>query len=553
MRPLARDFLCLLATDKLPIAKQSRSSTGMTTYAFGQVELDTSLRRLAVAGQPVDVGARAFDLLVALIESRERTLSKQWLLEKVWPDVVVEESNLYVHISALRRAIGVSAITTIPGRGYRFTGQLRTSGDAAPSVESGSRGQTPAPPTAEAGRSEELAPSIVVLPFKTLGVDDSRMHLIDGIVDDIVTALSQLPRLRVIGSGSSFVYRGRNVDIRTVGRELAVRYVLDGSVRLAGEKLRLNARLAETEGGRTLWAEQLDGAIEDLLDFQDDLTTRVVMAIVPSVDAAEVTRARALRPDSLPAYDLYLRALARIREMTAEGSDAAIELLNESLRRQPGFAAAAGLAAWAYALRIPQGWARAGDDETTAGLALAQTAIADDVADPEALSRGGYAMAFLSRDPQRGLPAVEKAIQLAPSHASSRIDAGWVNCYCGRHERAIAHLHNFIRLSPRDPMLFRAHCCLAFAHIIGGDFEAAVAWAKRALSGNARFTPTHRALASALGHAGCIDEARRAVGELVALVPGLSVERFAQETRFQPGCGLETIVAGLRRAGLPER
>jgi TolB-like protein len=510
----------------------------MTIYRFDLVEVDTSRRSLRVNGIARDIGSRAFDLLVTLIEARDRVLNKEWLLERVWPDVVVEESNLYVHISTLRRVIGAKAIATVPGRGYQFTAEL-----LSPSA-------VPAVATSTLASSGGM-PSIAVLPFKAPGIGADRAHLVDGIVEAIVTGLSQMPRLRVIGSGSSLSYKGREVDVRAVGRELTVRYALEGSVRLGSDRLRVNARLAETEGARTLWAEQFDGAPEDLLDFSDDLTTRVVMAIVPSVDAAELDRAYAARPESLAAYDLYLRALVRVREMTREGSGTAIELLQEALEKQPGFAAAAGLAAWAYTLRIPQGWSEDQELDTQRGLALASIAIEDHVVDPEALSRGGYAMAFLSRDPQRGLPAVERAIRIGPNHAGSRIDAGWVNCYCGLHEQAKSDFHHFIRLSPRDPMLYRAHAGLSFATLMTGDFEAAANWAKRALAGNPRFTPAHRALVAALGYVGEPAQTARAVADLTGIVPGLTIERFERETRFKAGRGLEVILEGMRRAGMP--
>ncbi|HEU0200175.1 MAG TPA: winged helix-turn-helix domain-containing protein [Burkholderiaceae bacterium] len=520
----------------------------MASYRFQHFEVDVDRRTLYVGGVPRDVGSRAFDLLVSLIENRERVVSKEWLLEKVWPGVIVEESNLYVQISTLRRAVGAKAISTVSGRGYRLTATLAD----APRGDDGDGRTVPVEPFARSAAATGSPPSIVVLPFKAAGIMAEHGHLVDGIVDDIVTGLSQIRRLRVIGSGSSFVYKSREVDVRSVGRELAVRYVLAGSIRVSGDKLRLNARLAESERGATIWGEQLDGSLHDLYDFSDDLITRVVMAIVPSVDAAELDRARTLRPESLAAYDLYLRALAHVRTMTREGSDIALGLLREALDKQPEFAAAAGLAAWAFSLRIPQGWSDDSELETAKGLALARIAIEDDVADSEALTRGGYAMAFLSRDPQRGLPAVERAMRLAPNHAGSRIDAGWVNCYCGLHDRALADFHHFIRLSPRDPMLYRAYAGLSFAYLLSADASTAIAWAKRAVAGNPRFSPAHRALVAASGYAGTPTECAAAVRDLRALVPGLTIERFVRETRFQAGHGLEIIVEGMHRAGLPE-
>jgi adenylate cyclase len=395
-------------------------------------------------------------------------------------------------------------------------------------------------------------PSIAVLPFANLSGDPEQEYFGDGVVEDIITALSHVPRLFVIARNSTFSYKGHLPTVREVGCQLGVRYVLEGSIRRAGKRLRISAQMIEAETERHLWADHFDGQAEDVFELQDQITAAVTGAIMPQLVAAEVERAKRKRPESLTAYDLYLRALPAIREMTNEGNARAIELVGRALEIEPDYAVAAGLGAWAYTLRVAQGWQVDAIAERRRGVELGRRAVATGENDADALAFGGYAVAFLGEELEEGLSAIERAIRLNPNSAVALAHAGWVMAYLGQADAAVSAFEQSIRLSPREPMLFRAQAGLAFAHLLKREFEIAVMWGRRALDVNPKFTPAHRALASALGHLGRTEQGRAVVNRLLELVPDLTVRRFSEQTRFRPSGCLPMILDGLRLSGLPE-
>ncbi|HUE44842.1 MAG TPA: adenylate/guanylate cyclase domain-containing protein [Aestuariivirgaceae bacterium] len=395
-------------------------------------------------------------------------------------------------------------------------------------------------------------PSIAVLPFTNMSGDPEQEYFADGVVEDIITALSHFPRLFVIARNSSFTYKNRAVDVRHVGKELGVRYVLEGSVRRSGGRLRLTGQLIDTHEGTHLWAERFDGSIEDVFALQDEMTMQIVGAIVPRLQSAEIERSKRNRPDSLDAYDLYLRALSAMHEMTREASDEALALVDHALKIDPDYAVAAGLGAWAYTVRAAQYWPVDREAEQQRGLALGRMAVLKGQNDADALGAGGYALAFLGAELHEGLRAIERAIGLNPNSAIALAHAGWVRSYLGQPREAIEALQRSIRLSPRDPLLFRAHAALAFSHLLLEEFDEAIAWGTRAIEANPNYTVAYRPLASALAHAGRYEEARTAISRLAALVPGLSLRRLPETTTFKHSGRLELILDGLRAAGVPE-
>jgi adenylate cyclase len=390
-------------------------------------------------------------------------------------------------------------------------------------------------------------PSIAVLPFTNMGGDP---YFADGVVEDIITALCHLPRLFVVARNSTFTYRDKMVDIRQIGRELGVRYVLEGSVRRAGGRLRITGQLLEAETGAHLWADHYDGDVKDVFDLQDQVTESVVGAISPRLLAAEIARVKVKRPDSLDAYDLYLRAIAAVKEMTRERNEEALSYIERALGLDPDYAVATGLAAWAYTLRFAQDWCIDPETDKKRGIELGRAAIAKGPHDSEALAMGGYAVAFLGGEFEEGLSAIERAISLNPNSAFALAHAGWVRCYLGQARDAIRDFKRSIRLSPREITLFRMQSGLAFAHLLLEEFEEAVVWARRALEGNPNYTPTYRALACSLAHLGQIDEASGVAQRLLNLVPNFTAE--LEQGLFRRSGRLPLILSGLRLAGLPE-
>ena len=289
-------------------------------------------------------------------------------------------------------------------------------------------------------------PSIAVLPFTNLSGDPEQEYFADGVVEDIITALSHVPRLFVIARNSTFSYKRHLPTIREVGYQLGVRYVLEGSIRRADTRLRISAQLIEADTEQHLWADHFDGQAQDVFELQDQITAGVIGAIMPQLVAAEVERAKSKRPENLTAYDLYLRALPAVREITHEGNDRAIELVSRALGIEPDYAVAAGLGAWAYTLRVAQGWQIDAAAERRRGVELGRRAVATGENDADALALGGYAVAFLGEELEEGLSAIERAIRLNPNSAAALAHAGWVRTYLGQADAAVSAFEQSVRL-----------------------------------------------------------------------------------------------------------
>jgi TolB-like protein len=514
-----------------------------TVLAFGRWRLLPNSRRLFIGDVPVPLGTRALDLLLALIEGGGALVSKDDLLRRVWPGTVVEENNLQVQVSALRKTLGEDApqlIATIPGVGYRFTAAVHAS-CAGP----------PAPAEPESAPSPSSRPMLVVLPFTNMTGDAEQEYFADGITEDLTTALSHLRWFAVIARNSAFTYKGRAVDVRQVGRELGVGYVLEGSVRKAGGRVRITAQLCEAATGRHVWAERFDGDLADIFDLQDRVTEAVVGSIEPSLRLAEVERARSRPTESLTAYDLYLRALPH-RFATREGNDEALRLLRRAIALDPGFTAAKGALAGLNTVRFAQGWAEEGDlaEAVRCAREVAEHGGEDD---PSALAWAGHALAYLARDYDAGLAAADRALALAPNSALVLLTSGWLRVYVSESEPAILCIERAMRLSPVDPAMFYFSTALSLAHFVGGRYAEAVDWARRAVRERPSYLAGQRLLATNLARLGRREEAAEAVRALLAIAPGYTVSKAAMHLALRDAPVREIFLDGLRMAGLPEQ
>jgi adenylate cyclase len=406
------------------------------------------------------------------------------------------------------------------------------------------RGAMPA-----AARAAEGIASIAVLPFDNLSGDAEQDYFADGIVEEIITGLSRIKWLFVISRSSSFVYKGKPIDVKAVGRNLGVRYVLKGSVRRSGNHVRVTGQLIETETAAHVWADRYDGTIGDIFTLLDEMTMSVIGGVEPSLRRAEVERVRRKRPDNLDAYDLFLRALPLATTAISEDADKALNFLNEALRLEPKYAAVHGLLAWCHEQRYLRGGLHA--DARHAALVHANAAIETGSDDAMALAMGGFVVGILERDYETGLEAIDRSLALSPSSALAFGFSSIIRAYMGDHSTAIDHAKMGIRLSPYDPLIYLPYVGLAIAHFFEGNFLESASAASRASAANPRFSVPRCLRTAALAGLGRLDEAKATAAVLLELQPGFTISGLLAGNSTTPE-RLAIWAEALRRAGLPE-
>ena len=410
---------------------------------------------------------------------------------------------------------------------------------------------TPAAPKPAPAPSRPAArekPSIAALPFQNMSGDPEQEYFVDGLVEDILTGLARVKSLTVIARNSSFTYKGKAVDIRQVGRELGARYVLEGSVRKGGNKLRITAQLIEAETGAHLWADRFEGALDDVFDLQDQITERVVGVIEPSIVKSEIERSRRKPPENLAAYDLYLRALPHMATPLLANAKTAMPLLEEALRLDPGFPAAHAELAHCHEMCFFYGGFNSADHG--AGLAHAEAAIASQTDDASALAVAGFITWQLGQDYERSLAAFERSLSYNPCCTPALIYGAFV-CVCGNENaKGAAFAERALRLSPFDPLSWLAHLSLGHAALNEDHYDDAIPHYVRSIHLNPQLPALHSVHAVALAFAGRLDEARAATAKLVAADPGF---RFGG---LRPMAHSESVwerwIRGVRLAGVPE-
>jgi TolB-like protein/class 3 adenylate cyclase len=397
-------------------------------------------------------------------------------------------------------------------------------------------------------------PSIAVLPFTNLSSDPEQEYFADGMVDDIITALSHFKALFVIARNSSFSYKGRAVDVKQVGRELGVRYVLEGSVRKAANRVRITGQLVDTATGAHLWADRFDGGLGDVFDLQDQVTESVVGAIAPALEKAEIERARRKPTESLDAYALYLRGLSRFYQVASrQANEEALRLFNSAIELDPDFASAYGRAAHCYAIGRANGWISVTPNEIAEVTRLAQRAVELGKDDPIALAAGGWALTVVVRDLEVGAGLIDRALVLNPNLAEAWSFDGWVKNWLGEPEAAIERFARAMRLSPLDPSLLRMPSGTAHAHFFLGRYDEAASWAAMALRDNADYQPGLRIAAASNAMAGRPEQAHKALARLRLLNPTLRVSTLKDVLGpFRRAEDLLRYEEGMRQAGLPE-
>ena len=507
----------------------------MTEFrTIGPFRVDLARGVLLREGQALPVGQRGVALFAALLAAQGQTVAKADLMQAGWPGLAVEEGNLTVQIAGLRKVLGPAPqgqdwIVTVPRLGYRLI---------VP--------QTTLP------EDHFVKPSLAVMPFTNLSGDAEQDYFGDGVVEDIITALSKFRSFAVIARNSSFSYKGRAVDARQVAGELGVRYLLEGSIRRSGSHLRISTQLVECAGGQNIWAERFDGRVEQVFEFQDQITESVASRVEPSLEAAEIERTRRERPGSIAAYDLYLRALPLLLSGTDTANASGYALLNEAIRLEPQNAVFLASAAQALSDRGILGWPSIGPDDRATCAALVSRALQYAAGDSIVLAHCGDALLQFLKEYDWAQTVLGTAISANPNNFRVVVLAGVGNLHCGSIADALDLLHRAIRLSPRDPAVIFSMTGIAHAHVVQGEFEEALVWATRSLTLNPSFQCTYWMLIAANAQLGRMEEARKFLAAFRKLAPGVTVASiWAGQPQKDPSrCA--AILDGLRLAGLEE-
>jgi TolB-like protein/tetratricopeptide (TPR) repeat protein len=512
----------------------------MVGILFGQFVFDSASGLLDDKGKSIPVNGRGQAILETLLAAQGKTVTKLELMERVWPGQIVEEGNLAVQIAALRKLLGERQdggewIVTVPRVGYRMVSPQ------APSVSIA---------TAKVAAPLPEHPTLAVLPFQNLSGDPEQDYFADGIVVEIIGAFSRFKSFAVVAHNSAFTYKGRAVDLRQVAAELGVRFVLEGSVRRSGNHLRISVQLADATTGMQILARNFDGAIDDIFEFQDQITASVSMLVEPQIQASELARSRRDRPESLAAYDLYLRAHAKFFLKTDDGAIEAETLLEQALALEPDDASILSLATISLMAKHVRGFAPIRPEDTVRCGLLARRGIQNAGGDAAAMARCAMALVHATKDYDFGMSVVQSALETNPNDLMVVVAAGIVHMHCGDLRQALTYLHRAMKLNARDPTAAWNLTAIAHVHMALGDFTEALVWAERSRALIPDFTCNLWMLTAANAHLGRMTEAHRYLEELKTVTPGITVSRIwaGQPQKYTDRSA--AILAGLQLAGL---
>ena len=511
-------------------------------FSFDEYRLDPERRELRRDGVLVGLEPQVFDLLVYLIRNRDHVVSKDDLLMEIWSGRAISDSTMTSRINSARAAIGDSGgeqrrIRTISRKGFRFVGNV---------VEANLASADTAEPI---GQKLPDKPSIAVLPFANMSGDPEQDYFSDGMTEEISTALSRLRWLFVIARNSAFVYKGKAQDIRQIGAELGVRYILEGSVRKSGQRVRVTSQLLDASAGRHIWSDRYDRDLTDIFAVQDEITANVIGAIEPKLLAAEGQRAQSRQAHELDAWEEVARALSYFWRFTAPDSAAAIAILRRAVEKHPDYAPAHSMLACALLISSYVGWTSPGSDRDTAA-ALAYRALALDDSDPWGHLGLGL-IALMGRLPDEAIRYFRAALELNPNFSTAAGFVGFTLALDGRCAEALTEFEKAMRASPRDPFNSIFLAGTAVAHYLEGRFGEAAKWARQAVLLRPEYVGGYRILAASLAQDGQGEAAAAAVASLQKLMPGISVTLARLSVPYTART-VERFVDGLRKAGLPE-
>lgn len=523
-------------------------------YDFESYALDVDRQELRRAGGLIPVEPQVLDLLQFLIRNRNRVVSKDDLLAEVWKGRIVSESTLSSRITAVRQAIGDSGdqqrlIRTIPRKGFRFVGDVREDLSAPAPSSMPTPASRPSAVVRALSSQPPDKPSIAVLPFTNMSCDPEQEYFSDGITEDVITALSRLRWFFVIARNSTFAYKGQPTDVRQVGRDLGVRYVLEGSVRKSGKHVRITSQLLDAISGNHIWSEHYDRELTDIFALQDEITRSVTAVIEPKLLAAEGIRAETRSVEDLDAWDLVARALSHLWKLTTSESRIAIAILRDAAERYPNYAPAHSMQAFALLVSGHMGWIPTLADRASA-TPLAHRALELDDSDPWGHMALGY-LAITDRQTDEAVRHFRTALDLNPNFAAAYGYVGLALALDARSDEAVHHFQLAIRMSPRDPLNGAFFTGLSVAHYLAGRYDEAIKWARQSVQWRYGFIGGHRILCASLAQAGRAEEAKSAMHALRQLQPDISVAWIRDAVPYTPA-PMEHFLDGMRKAGLED-
>lgn len=510
-------------------------------YTFDGYSLDPTTRELRRNGEVVAIEPQVFDVLECLVRNHERIVSREVLIAEVWGGRIVSDSAVSSRISAARRAIGDASksarlIKTISRRGFRFVG-------AVVEPEQTDRLNVIAPPS--------FAPAIVVLPFVSLLGKRAEDELVRGIVEDLTTALAQVPWLSVTSRSQSSNYQGWAVDVRQVGRELLVNYLIEGSVRRSSGIVRVTCRLIDATDGTQIWAHHFD-IKGTALGLQDEVVSNIVCVVSSLLEQSEIRRVKGCPPDSLNFAQRYLRGLGNLYQWDRDGIETALRVFREAIAVEPEFGPAYGMAAYCYVQRQSYGWIIDRAKENAECERYALTAAELGKRDGFTLSKAAHAISSVVGDLDSGAILIERALDMNPRMIGPWYVSGWINLFLGRVELATEHLMTAIEINSSDPLIFKIRAALAYAHLLDGHYDEGSKQALRALAVRPGYLTAIRGAAAGLALAGRRDDARQLIRIMQEQDPSVRLSNLSGLLPFQRKRDIALWTDGLQRAGLPD-
>ena len=537
-------------------------------FRFADFEINVARRELRRAGTIVHMEPQVFDLLVHLVRNRDRIVSKDELIDTIWHGRIISEAALSSRIRTARRALGDSGndqclIRTAYKRGFRFVGEIEDVSAGAASA--GGRGLSPPAGADDAatlvpdaltpgGAALPLPdkPSIAVLPFQNMSHDPDQEYFADGLTEDIITGLSRQRWFFVIARNSSFTYKGEAIDVRDVAAQLGVRYVLEGSVRRAANRVRVTGQLIDAVNGNHLWADKYDRELTDIFALQDEITNRVIGAVAPQILVTEAARAQTRPPQSVDAWDLVMQAVPQMWRMTSDAHGRAQELLLQAIERDPGYAHAHALLGWTYVSMFNLDTGKPLGDFTDKALAAGTQAVTLDDEDPWGHLVVGLGHARRRR-PELALRHLRKSVELSPSFALGHAGLGYALACGGQPERGLEALEQAHRLSPRDPFLAIYAPVVRYMALFALErYEETIAVCRSTATLYPNHSGAWRLMTVSLGLLGRIDEAKQALAHALTLQPDLSTAHVDVNRVYADPADRSRFLEGLRKAGLKD-